>query len=70
LHLNDLQGNALLLDDSMELGVASGISAVMNSGEVLRLRGEDREKREDLGRARVWRRRHHFIGTQERRRGS
>jgi hypothetical protein len=48
LYLNDLQGNALLLDDSMELGVASGTDAVMNSGEVLRLRGEDREKREDL----------------------
>jgi hypothetical protein len=48
LHLNDLQGNALLLDDSMELGVTSRAGAVMNSSEVLRLRGEDREKREDL----------------------
>jgi hypothetical protein len=53
LHLNDLQGNTLLLDDSMELGVVSGAGAVMNSGEVLRLRGEDREKREGLSRARV-----------------
>jgi hypothetical protein len=48
LHLNDLQGNALLLDDSMELRMASGTDAVMNSNEVLRLRGEDREKRKDL----------------------
>jgi hypothetical protein len=47
LHQNDLQGNALLLDDSMELGVAPGAGVVMNSGELLPVIGRDVEKERD-----------------------
>jgi hypothetical protein len=47
LHQNDLQGNALLLDDSMELGVAPGAGVVMNSGELLPVIGRDGEKERD-----------------------
>jgi hypothetical protein len=47
LHPNDLQGNALLLDDSMELGVAPGAGVVMNSDELLPVIGRDGEKERD-----------------------